>query len=57
MQEYEIRYLKPDGTLALIFKTACASDDEARETAEKMRKPDYHGYEIWRDQTRIETSG
>jgi hypothetical protein len=55
MQDYEIRYLKPGGSLALIFKTACADDGEARETAKRMLKPEHGGYEIWRDMTRIDT--
>ena len=57
MHDYEIRYLNKDGSLALIFKTVCADDDKAREAAAKMLKPEYGGYEIWRDLTRIDIFG
>lgn len=52
-RDYEIRFLKADGTTSLMFVTSCASDEHARETAERMMKDEFSGYEIWRGQTRV----
>lgn len=46
-ENYEIRYLRADGTLSLLYVTSCASDDHARDTALQMFADDFAAYEIW----------
>ena len=52
-RDYEIRFLKADGTTSLIFVTSCASDEHARETAERMMKDGFARFEIWRGTARV----
>jgi hypothetical protein len=52
---YEFRYLSLTGGVALVYQTLCASDDDARRQAVVMNKPLFAGYEIWRENSRIET--
>jgi hypothetical protein len=49
-RDYEIRFLKADGTTSLVFVTSCASDEHARETAGRMMKQEFAGFEVWRGQ-------
>lgn len=50
-RDYEIRFLKADGTVSLIFVTNCVSDEHACETAVRMMRPEFASFEIWRGQT------
>lgn len=50
-RDYEIRFLKADGTTSLVFVTSAASDNHARETAQRMMKNGFASFEIWRGQT------
>lgn len=52
-RDYEIRFLKADGTVSLLFVTSCISDAHALETAKRMMRPQFTAYEIWRGQTRV----
>lgn len=52
-KDYEIRFLKADGSTSLVFVTRCASDEDAQETAERMLTDDFFGYEIWRGHVRV----
>jgi len=52
---YEFRYLSLTGGVALVYQTLCASDDDARRQAAVMNRPAFAGYEIWRENSRIET--
>jgi hypothetical protein len=49
-RDYEIRFLKADGSVSLIFVTSCISDDHARETARRMMPQGVARFEIWRGQ-------
>ncbi len=49
-RDYEIRFLVADGTTLLVFVTNCVSDEHARETARRMMKDEYAGFEVWRGQ-------
>lgn len=55
-RDYEIRFFKGDGATSLVFVTSCASDEHARETAERMMKGKFTGYEIRRGQTLVAKS-
>jgi len=50
-RDYEIRFLKADGTTSLVFVTSAASDTHARESAERMMNDTFAGFEIWRGQS------
>lgn len=50
-RDYEIRFLKADGTVSLMFVTNCVSDEHARETAVRMMRPEFASFEVWRGQT------
>ena len=52
-RDYEIRFLKGDGTTSLVFVTSCASDEHARETAQRMMMKEFARFEIWRGQQRV----
>ncbi len=47
-RDYEIRFLKADGSVSLMFVTSCISDDHARETARRMMPEGVASFEIWR---------
>jgi len=49
-RDYEIRFFKADGTTSLVFVTSCAGNDHARETAERMMKAGFAGFEVWNGQ-------
>jgi hypothetical protein len=50
-RDYEIRFLKADGTVSLMFVTNCVDDEHARETAVRMMRPEFARFEVWRGQT------
>lgn len=50
-RDYEIRFLKVDGTVSLMFVTNCVSDEHARETAVRMMRPEFASFEVWHGQT------
>ena len=52
-RDYEIRFLKADGTTALVFVTSCVSDEHARDTAKSLMRSEFAGFEIWRGQHRV----
>ena len=52
-RDYEIRFLKGDGTVSLLFVTSCISDTHALETARRMMRPQFTAYEVWRGHTRV----
>ena len=52
-RDYEIRFLKADGTTALVFVTSCVSDEHATETARRMMKDGFARFEISRGHTRV----
>jgi len=52
-RDYEIRFLKADGSTSLVFVTSCASDAQARETAQRMMKDGFARFEIWRGPARV----
>jgi hypothetical protein len=54
-RDYEIRYLKADGTVSLLLVTVCVDDTHALETAKRMMQPDFAAFEIWRGQTRVDS--
>jgi hypothetical protein len=56
-RDYEIRFLKADGSTSLVFVTSCASDEHARETAQRMMKAEFASFEIWRGQQRVAPLG
>lgn len=47
-RDYEIRFHKADGSTALVFVTSCASDEHARETAARLMKQEFAGFEVRR---------
>lgn len=49
-RDYEIRFLKADGMVSLMFVTNCVSDEHARETAVRMMRPEFARFEVWRGQ-------
>ncbi len=55
MMDYEIRYLKATGSLAMQCAAKCESDDEARQVVRAMRS-EGEEYEIWRGMQCIECS-
>jgi hypothetical protein len=53
MPDYEIRYLKRDGTTSLVYRpTQCIGDRDARRAV--MPTADFARAEIWRGLERIE---
>lgn len=52
-RDYEIRFLKADGTTALVFVTSCVSDEHAAETARRMMKEGFARFEVSRGHTRV----
>jgi hypothetical protein len=50
-RDYEIRFLKADGTVSLMFVTHCVGDAHARETAVRMMRPEFARFEVWHGQT------
>ena len=50
-RDYEIRFLKADRTVSLLFVTSCISDSHALETAKRMMRPQFAAFEIWRGHT------
>lgn len=52
-RDYEIRFLNADGSTSLVFVTSCASDEHARETAERMKTAEFAGVEIWHGHQRV----
>ncbi len=52
-RDYEIRFLKADGTTALVFVTSCAGDEHARETALRMMRDGFARFEVWHGQSRV----
>lgn len=52
MSDYEIRYLKRDGTTSLVYRPNCVGDREARRAV--MPAEDFAKVEIWHDLERIE---
>lgn len=53
-RDYEIRYLRADGSLSLVYKTSCASDEAAVRMAADMVPKAGMQFEIWRGATRID---
>lgn len=53
MQQYELRFRKNDGRIALQFVTAAPDDHTAREIADAYWTPQHATLEIYRDQQRI----
>ena len=49
-RDYEIRFLKADGTVSLMLVTNCISDEHARETAVRTMRPEFASFEVWRGQ-------
>lgn len=50
MPSYTIRLMHDDGSLAMIYVTACPSDDQARNTADDIVKDkSFERAEVWRD--------
>ncbi|HWA04697.1 MAG TPA: hypothetical protein VG819_14345 [Rhizomicrobium sp.] len=47
MPNYEINYLKEDGSLALKFEAHCADDTRAKILAHAMREHDFKKFEVW----------
>ncbi len=54
MRDYEIRYLNSDGSLSLLYKTACQDDANARHMAQQMLPGNCARYEIWSDNVRVD---
>jgi hypothetical protein len=52
-RDYEIRFLKADGTVSLLFVTSCISDAHALETARRMMRPQFAAFEVWRGHERV----
>jgi hypothetical protein len=48
MTQYEIRYLRKDGSTTLIHELSCNSDGDARGMAAKMTRRGFHSVEIWK---------
>lgn len=53
VMEYELRYRRNDGRIALLFVTSAPDDRAADEIAEEYWKPQYATLEIWRGAQRI----
>ena len=48
MLNYEIRYLRGDDRVAIIYKTLLSGDRDAVITASKPTRLNYKHYEVWR---------
>lgn len=46
---YHMRFMHDDGSLAMIYITACRNDDQARQVADEMLSQDFDKVEVWRD--------
>jgi hypothetical protein len=53
MIEYEIRYLRQDGSTTFLWKVSCLSDLDARTKASGMIISGTSAIEIWRDGNRV----
>jgi hypothetical protein len=47
MQNYEINYLKEDGSLAFKFQAQCEDDTHAKILAHAMKDHDHKKFEVW----------
>jgi hypothetical protein len=47
--DYEIRFVNAEGALSFLYMTNCATDEQAREAAQRMFRQEFATYEIWRD--------
>lgn len=54
MTDYEIRYLKQDGSLGMLYAISCTSDNEAQAVATGMFSDRFASYEIWQDMRLVE---
>lgn len=47
MPNYEINYLKEDGSLAFKFQAQCEDDVRAKILAHAMKDQQHKGFEVW----------
>jgi hypothetical protein len=55
VSEYEFRFVREGGRLALVCVTHCQNDLDARVAAQMMMQPEFETAEIWRGLERITT--
>jgi hypothetical protein len=55
VNDYEIRFVRADGRVALVYVTPCRNDLDAKAAADTMMCAEFGAAEIWRDLEHVAT--